>query len=158
MSKNITKYYYIVALLHSTKLITTYPAQGPYVVLNVTVYGGTVYGTRRSISPSGKKMYFLKREALHHGKWKLLDIMKNNNRARAKAIRSSRRMQKAGNFFRPLFLTSARGGNELWVQTGSECFTFCYVDKTNVSYCVDCLKMCLTIILIFPQTCVTATW
>lgn len=37
----------------------------------------------RSISPE-KKMYFLKREPLHHGKWKLLDIMKNNSRARAR--------------------------------------------------------------------------
>lgn len=102
-----------------------------------------------------KKMYFLKREPLHHGKWKLLDIMKNNSRARARerAIRSSRRMQKAGNFFRPLFLTSAREGNELWAQTGSENVSLFATSMKRASRRDWTVGKCLTIILIFPPTC-----
>lgn len=61
--------------------------------------------------------------------------MYTRERERQRAIRSSQRMQKAGNFFRPLFLTSAREGNELWAQTGSENVSLFAMSMKRLSHC-----------------------
>jgi hypothetical protein len=81
--------------------------------------------------PEKGKMYFLERETpLRHSEWKLLDVMKNNSSARARAgekerARSSRRMQKPGNFFLVVPLPSDDERTTICADRKRERFIFC---------------------------------
>lgn len=75
-----------------------------------------------------KKMYFLKRSPLRHGKWKLLDIMKNNSHVRARARECDTKPEtdaKSGKFFPVPFPDKCeRGKQASGANQKQKCFPF----------------------------------
>lgn len=124
------------------------------------------YGTcrcTRSISPSGKKMYFLKQDPLRHGEWKLLDIMKNNSRVHTRKRKTASDTEfvtdaKSEKFFPTPFPDKCkRGQRALGANRKRERFTFCYVDETGRRVALDCRGEMFDDYFNIPADCVSAT-
>lgn len=137
----------------------TYCARERYAV-HVRQFLVGFYGTcrcTRSISPAGKKMYFLKQDPLRHCEWKLLDIMKNNSRVHTRNRKTASDTEfvtdaKSEKFFPTPFPDKCkRGQRALGANRKRERSLFA-TSKRGVALHWTVEEKCLTIILIFLRT------
>lgn len=108
-------------------------------------------------------MYFLKQDPLRHGEWKLLDIMKNNNRVHTRKRKTASDTEfvtdaKSEKFFPTPFPDKCkRGQRALGANRKRERFTFCYVDETGRRVALDCRGEMFDDYFNIPADCVSAT-